>query len=334
RRELRVQRERLVGRNVVLPTVGFLGPVEMWLGILARVAGHDADALEQLTAARTRAVRDGARVSATRIAIEEAAVLLRSGDAAARRRAEERLSSAGADAEEMGLPRLQQQLEALRAQLGPAGGQGGSGVADQPGTAELRRIGDVWTITSHGRSIHLNDGRGVRLLALLLERPDSEMHSLDLVAAVDGVAPDGPLIARSGGQETAGRFGVQGGAGPALDAKAKDDYRERVAALEAALATAEARRDRRAAAAARVELDFLRRELASAVGMGGRDRETGSHAERARINVTRAIRTTLKRIAGYDERIGAELEAGVRTGTFCVYRPDPLHPVVWTVERG
>ena len=322
------------GRNVVLPTVGFLGPVEMWLGILARVAGRDADALAQLAAARTRAVRDGARVTATRIAIEEAAVLLRSADSAARRQAGERLTRAAADAAEMGLPRLEQQVAGLRAQLGPARGPGGSGSADEPGAAELRRIGEVWTLTSHGRSIHLNDGRGVRLLALLLVHPGREIHSLDLVAAVDGVPQQGPRIERSGGQETAGRFGVQGGAGPALDAQAKDDYRDRVATLEAALAAAVSRRDRADAAAIREELEFVRRELSSAVGIGGRDRETGSHAERARINVTRAIRSTLKRIAGYDETIAAELEAGVRTGTFCVYRPDPLHPLVWTVDRG
>ena len=84
----------------------------------------------------------------------------------------------------------------------------------------------------------------------------------------------------------------------------------------------------------REALQFVRRELSAAVGIGGRDRETGSHAERARINVTRAIRSTLKRIAGYDQNIGAELEAGIRTGTFCVYRPDPLHPLVWIVDRG
>ena len=316
------------GRNIILPTVGFLGPVELWLGILAGTAGRDADALEQFAAARMRAARDGARVSVVRTAIEEAAVLTRSAGETARRRAEALLTSAAAEAEEMGSPWLAQLVEVLRGQLGPparrvrGGPRGRSG-----GSAELRRIGDVWTITSQGRSIHLNDGRGVRLLALLLERPGSEMHSLDLVAAVDGVVANGPLIERSGGQETAGRFGVQGGAGPALDARAKDDYRERVAALEAALAAAESRRDAAAAASAREELAFVRRELSSAVGIGGRDRETGSHAERARINVTRAIRSTLKRIAGYDKQIGAELEAGVKTGTFCVYRPDPLHPL-------
>ena len=320
----------------MLPTVGFLGPVEMWLGILAGVAGRDAEALEQFAAASARATRDGARTSAARIAAEEAAVLLRDGGHAALTRAEALLTSAAAGAAEIGLPRVAQHVRGAAGAARRPGRRSrrASSLAGAAGAAALRRVGDVWTITGHGRSIHLNDGRGVRLLALLLERPGSEIHSLDLVAAVDGGGPAGPRIERSGGQETAGRFGVQGGAGPALDAKAKDEYRERVATLEAALATAEARRDEEGAAAAREELEFVRRELSSAVGIGGRDRETGSHAERARINVTRAIRSTLKRIAGYDERLGAELEAGVRTGTFCVYRPDPLHPLVWTVDRG
>jgi hypothetical protein len=324
------------GRNAVLPTVGFLGPVEMWLGILAGVAGRDAQALEHLAAARTQALRDGARTAMGRIAIQEAAILLRDGGDAARARAQELLSSAAEAAEAMDLPRHRQRVAALRAQLVPtlAGPAPASAVSGAAGAASLRRIGDVWTITSQDRSIHLNDGRGVRLLALLLERPGTEIHSLDLVAAVDGVTVRQVPVEHSGGQETAGRFGVQGGSGPALDAKAKDEYRVRMATLETQLAAAEARRDEPAAAAARQELDFVRNELSTAVGLGGRDRETGSHAERARINVTRAIRSALKRVAGYDGSIGAELEAGVKTGTFCVYQPDPLRPLVWTVDRG
>ena len=321
------------GRNAVLPTVAFLGPVDLWLGILAGVAGRDVQALEHFAAARTRALRDGARTAVTRAAIEEAAVLLRDGGNAARARAQELLTRAAGEAEDMGLPRHAQRVEALRAQLVPTL----PGPAAPPGTAgaaSLRRIGDVWTITSDGRAIHLNDGRGVRLLALLLERPGTEIHSLDLVAAVDGVMVRQAPVAHSGGQEAEGRLGVQGGAGPALDAKAKDEYRVRMATLETQLAGAEARRDEKSAAAARDELGFVRNQLSTAVGMGGRDRQTGSHAERARINVTRAIRSTLKRVAGYDAHIGAELDAGVKTGTFCVYQPDPLRPLIWTVERG
>ena len=321
------------GRNVVLPTVAFLGPVELWLGIMARVAGRDAEALEQLAAARVRATRDGARTSLARIAVEEAVVHVRDGGAAARRRAEQLLQEAAAGCAAIGLVRLAEQVEALREELrAGAGTDRSAGAAGPAGEASLRRIGAVWTMSCRGRTIHLNDGRGLRLIALLLERPGTEVHSLDLVAAVDG-APIGGVVERSGGQETAGRFGVQGGAGPALDVRAKDEYRERIGTLEAQIAKAESRRDEPAAERARSELEFVRRELARAVGMRGRDRETGSHAERARINVTRAIRATLKRIASYDAQLGAELDRSVRTGTFCVYEPARSDPLRWTVER-
>jgi tetratricopeptide (TPR) repeat protein len=323
------------GRNIVLPTVAYLGPVEMWLGILARVAGRDGEALEQLAAARVRATRDGARPMLARIAIEEAAVLVRDGGQAARTRAEELLDSAAACSAQMNLVRLDERMRPLRAKLGsspPAAGP--TAAAGAPaGSAALRRIGDVWTLEHGGRRVHLSDGRGVRLLALLLERPGTEVHSLDLVAAVEGSATIGPSVEYSGGQETGGRYGVQGGAGPTLDARAKDDYRDRIEELEAQLVQAEARRDEPAAKRLAGELEFVRRELARATGIGGRDRESGSHAERARINVTRAIRTTLKRIAGYDKQLGAELDRCVRTGAFCVYAPDPACPLRWTVQR-
>jgi non-specific serine/threonine protein kinase len=259
---------------------------------------------------------------------------VRDGGRAARTRATELLEGVAATCEALELTRLGARAAALVAELGEAEAPVVQSLAGLPaGEATLRRVGDVWTITYEGRTIHLNDGRGVRLLALLLERPGIDVHSLDLVAAVDGAAVMRGGIEHSGGQETAGSFGVQGGAGPALDATAKAEYRGRVAALEEQLAGAEARRDEGAAQRVQAELAFVRRELSTAVGMGGRDRETGSHAERARINVTRAVRAAIKRIAGYDAPLGAELQQGVRTGTFCVYAPDALHPLRWTVER-
>jgi len=328
-----VQLAPFTGRNVVLPTVAYLGPVELWLGILARVAGRYAEALEQLDAARVRATRVGARPMLARIAVEEAAVLVRDGGESARTRAEELLESASASAEQLDLIRLGEHLRALRVKLRSTQPAAGAVSAAPTGDAALRRIGDVWTLEHGGRKLHLSDGRGVQLLALLLERPGTEVHSLDLVAAIEGSATIGPSVEHSGGQETGGRFGVQGGAGPALDARAKDDYRDRIEALEAQLAQAETCRDEPAAGRLREELEFVRRELARATGIGGRDRESGSHAERARVNVTRAIRATLKRITGYDAQLGAELARCVRTGAFCVYVPDPARPLRWTVKR-
>jgi tetratricopeptide (TPR) repeat protein len=288
------------GRNIVLPTAAFLGPVEMWLGILARVEGRHAKALEHLATARASATRNGARWSLDRIAAEEAAV----GRAMS---PEPKPTPAPAAAPE------------------PANGE--------PVTT-MRRLGDVWMISTGDRELHISDGRGVRLLTLLLARPGKEIHSLDLVAAVDRMASSTGGVASSGGQEAGGRFGLQSGTGPTLDATAKRAYRARIAALDEAIAEAERRGDSESAAAARSERDLVARELERSLALGGRDRESGSHAERARVNVTRAIRSAIKRVTGYDAQLGAELESGVRTGAFCVYVPDPRRPRRWRIEDG
>jgi tetratricopeptide (TPR) repeat protein len=322
-------------RNVVFPTSGLLHPVQMWLGILARVARRPEQALEHLAAARAAATRNGARTSLVRISVEEAAALVDDGSAAACARAGALLDAAVDECEEIGLSAMLERVGPIRARLqraAPTAAQ--PTAAAQPAAPTMRRVGDVWTIEVAGRTLHLNNGRGVRLLALLLVRPGEEIHCLDLVAAVDGLPPAGPRVQRSGGQETSGRFGVQGGAGPTLDVKAKAAYRARIAALEEEIAEAQSLRDGARAGRARAELEFVGRELERAVGIGGRDRECGSHAERARVNVTRAIRSTLKRIAAYDDELGRELQDSVRTGTFCVYEPGPRWPGRWHVDDG
>ena len=80
---------------------------------------------------------------------------------------------------------------------------------------------------------------------------------------------------------------------------------------------------------AREEMDFPVGELARAVGLGGRDRRAASHAERARLNATRAIRAALTNLARTHPALGAHLAATVRTGRYCSYTPDPRAPVAW-----
>ncbi len=47
--------------------------------------------------------------------------------------------------------------------------------------------------------------------------------------------------------------------------------------------------------------------------------------------MTRAIRGTVRRIAAADPELGRLLDTTVRTGTFCVYEPDPRFAVEWEV---
>ncbi len=337
-RELHSQLAPYSGRNIVLPTAAFLGPVDMWLGVLARVAGDREEALARLAAGRVSAQRHRSRTALVRIAVEEAAILA-DDDEPDLERSAELLDEAEEHCAELGLTWLHERLLEVRERARAARGEAAPAPAVTaeaagpcpPIDATLRRAGDVWTISYEQRTLHLNDSRGVRLLALLLERPGMEIHSLDLVAAVDGGEPVNVNLGGAGGQ-TAGRGGVQGSAGPTLDAQAKGEYRARIDALGEEITEAQTAGDEPRAQRAREELAFVSRELARAVGLGGRDRETGSHAERARVNVTRAIRATLRRTAGYDTALGAILEQTVHTGTFCAYRPTPQRPVRWHVE--
>jgi hypothetical protein len=67
------------------------------------------------------------------------------------------------------------------------------------------------------------------------------------------------------------------------------------------------------------------------VGLGGRDRRAGGASERARVNVTRAIADGIKRIREHSPALARHLNAAIRTGTFCVYRPPDAVAVGWRV---
>jgi tetratricopeptide (TPR) repeat protein len=196
-------------------------------------------------------------------------------------------------------------------------------------TATLRLEGEIWTVTGADAVVRLKDRKGLQYLATLLERPDVEVHAIDLVngpidPAVRGTAAGGELPVSDGGD-----------AGELLDAEARAAYRERIGELREELEEAERFNDVERAARLREELEFIGAELARAVGLGGRGRRAGSAAERARVNVTRAIRGAVRAIAEHDARLGHHLGRSVRTGVFCAYQPGPPGPDGWriTVER-
>lgn len=60
-----------------------------------------------------------------------------------------------------------------------------------------------------------------------------------------------------------------------------------------------------------------------------RGRRAASHAERARLNATRAIRAAIANLAAANPALGRHLEATVRTGRYCSYTPDPRAPIAW-----
>jgi tetratricopeptide (TPR) repeat protein len=179
-------------------------------------------------------------------------------------------------------------------------------------TNVFRREGDYWSVVFAGRTVRVRDLKGMRYLAQLLIHPGREFHVLDLVAA-----------------ETGHRTALAD-AGEILDEQAKGAYRRRLAEIEDDIEQARALADAGREAQADAERDFLVRELARAVGLGGRDRRAASASERARSGVTRAVRQAIARLGEHHPELGEHLDRAIRTGTYCTYAPDPGAPAAWT----
>jgi hypothetical protein len=293
--------ERIYARLAPLADqFAFLGPLtaaaeppyDRQLGLLAQALGRLDDAVVHLERARTRTQEAGMRAHLARLGVELARALAarhRPGDGA---RAAEIEAEAQTLATELGQRGLLAQLDAAapapRAPAGPA--------------LALRRDGELWLVVYADRSARLRDSRGLQLLAQLVASPGHELHVLQLAAAGDG-----PIDV--------------GDAGPRLDGRAIAAYRQRLLDLREELADAEHAADVARAERARAEIDALTDELASAVGLGGRDRRAASAAERARTAVQKRLRDAIRKITDVLPELGVHLEQTVYTGMFCGYLP-------------
>ncbi len=189
----------------------------------------------------------------------------------------------------------------------------------------LRR-GDYWIIQHRGQAAFLKGSRGLDCLALLLRNPGREFHVMELVGQVMGELR---LVARANHAADSWQGVSPPGTGPVLDARAKVEYRQRFEDLRNDLEEAERFNNSARAERARNEMAAVARQLASAVGLGGRDRKTGSEAERARSAVTKRIKTSINRIGEVVPSLRSHLAVRVKTGYFCSYNPHPERQVAW-----
>jgi len=209
---------------------------------------------------------------------------------------------------------------ALLARLGVIASPSGPGVGCQ--VATLRRDGAWWTAGCGDTQVRLASTKGLSYLAELVGHPGTERHALDLVDLVEGLPAADTGIDRR----------LLGDAGGLLDAPSRSAYRRRVAELRDEVEDALALEDDDRAAGLQCELDALVAELARAFGLGGRDRKAYSTAEKARLNVTRALRAAVGRVTQALPVAGAVLDRRLRTGLFCAYEPHPDDKITWSVQ--
>jgi tetratricopeptide (TPR) repeat protein len=274
------------------------GTVRLRLGPLAATMGRLEEAAGHLEAA-VRAHRDAGAVPVTALAeVELAEVLRRLGDGP---RADELTGHALRTARALGMRPL---VERVEAGVVPA-------AAAPAAEAALEREGEYWVARFAGRDVRLRDRKGIGYLARLVEHPHRELSALELAGA-----------------------GPEGDAGELLDADAKRAYRSRLEELREEIDEAERWNDPERVERASAELEFVSSELSRAVGLGGRDRRAASSAERARVSVTRAIRSAIASVEAEHPELGSHLAAAVRTGTHCRYAPEAGEEVAWRVDRG
>ncbi len=290
------------------------GSVERYLGRLAQTLGRAGAAAGHFARAEAADARTGAAPFVAQTRAAWAAVLLERGGSANRARAQALLDGALASARALGIARLVDRLEGLGALRSPRA----AGIAGAPPSPRwvFRLEGDYWAVGSGDAVARLHDARGLRYLHLLVGHPQRAFAATELVRHGAPGAEPGPRSAL-------------GSAGPVLDERSRTEYARRLAELRAALDEASAHHDLGRIAALEAEIDWLTTTLAGAVGLGGRARQVGSAAERARTAVTKAIRGAIRRIAAESPALGHHLLRSVRTGLLCAYEPDPTHPVCW-----
>jgi len=165
----------------------------------------------------------------------------------------------------------------------------------------ISQQGDVWNIQFKDAGVTVRSSKGIQMLFRLVESPGQEFHVLDLSGSKAGIASNEP--------------------GPALDAIARNQYKQRIGDLKEQLEEAHEMADIGRSEQLQAELDILTAELSRAYGLGGRQRRTGSDAERARVNVRRRIKDAIDRISEQDSDTGRYLKNTIKTGSYCKYSP-------------
>jgi hypothetical protein len=182
------------------------------------------------------------------------------------------------------------------------------------------REGEYWTIVFRGRVLRLRHSKGLGYIAQLTSDPERPIHALDLAVPRRGSSDSASEV------RPAGSFAIDPDSGragsPSLDRQAREEYKRRLEDLEEDLIEATTFNDRGRIERLSDEKQFLLRELSRSFGLNGRQRNSGSAGERARVSVTHAIRAAIARIAHDDRELARHFSLAIQTGIYCCYKPD------------
>ncbi|MFH5831935.1 hypothetical protein [Halalkalibaculum sp. DA384] len=158
---------------------------------------------------------------------------------------------------------------------------------------------DYWKFSFGGRTIQLSAVKGFSDIRRLVGCAGTPVHCTELMGTA--VLSDGEEV---------------------IDEKAKSEYRREIENLREEIEEAEACHDFARAEAAQKEYEQLVEHLSGALGLRGNIRKAGNTVERARSAVTWRIRSAISKIEQEHPSLGKHLSNSIKTGTFCIYKPE------------
>jgi len=233
----------------------------------------------------------------------------------------------------------EKRLEALLKRLSAFHGMGPSEIATEtPNQYDksknvIAKDGDIWTITFRGNSVRLGDLKGLTYIVYLLQHPNALISAAQLVEIITERQTSGLHNEMSKHQiedEGLRQVGNLGDSGKAADSKTHKEVTKRLLEIEEEQMEAERLTDLEKYDQLEEEIEQLKQYLSRNYGLRNKPRRSGSHEDRMRINVNRAIQRVVGKIRKQNEALAAYLKSTIKTGFQVSYTPDPNNPVSWT----
>lgn len=170
----------------------------------------------------------------------------------------------------------------------------------------FRKDGDKWVVSYEGTTVYPNHSVGMFYLSRLLAEPNQGMPVALLESARSGLDP---RVA-------------SGSSGEVLTYETRANYQSRRSEIEEEIDEARDANDFAKVEQLQSDDELLKKQLASAIGLGGRQRQN-SEMEKARKRVREAISRAVEKLSNQHEQLGRHLTQCVETGLVCTYKCEP-----------
>jgi len=197
--------------------------------------------------------------------------------------------------------------------------------------------GEFWTISYEGKTTHLRDSRGLQYIHCLLENPEEEFYTLELVHKIKISPPFKNIYEFLSKEERVKQLikesvykGLTKNTGYVLDKKGIQSLKERYEDLESELEDEQTPPNDERTSEIEMDMDEIKKTLSAGHDKLGRPRKFPNDAEKARKAISKAVKESLDKIK--DENNGhrslwKHFEITLTIGIFCSYKPEK--PIPW-----